>query len=62
MTSKLLKQLKSYENKWIAYTHPDEKIVGSGKDAVEASQDAEKKGYTDIVLFKVFPFDKYYVG
>ena len=61
MSPKTLKQLKKYANKWVALTHPDNKVVGSGKDAVEASQAAEKKGYKEVVLFRVFPVDGYYI-
>lgn len=55
-----LEQLKPYENKWVALLEPDEQIVGSGNDAVEASEEAERKGYKNIILLKVFPFDAFY--
>jgi len=55
-------QLKQYENKWIALTHPDDEIVGSGTDAASAIRDAETKGYTEVFLFKLFPFDQLYIG
>jgi hypothetical protein len=55
-------QIKQYENKWIALTHPDEEIVGSGDDAAQALRDAETKGYTDVFLYKLFPFDQFYIG
>ncbi|MGH9764054.1 MAG: DUF5678 domain-containing protein [Blastocatellia bacterium] len=37
-------ELLNYENKWVAFLEPDEKIVGSGDDAYEAKMDAERNG------------------
>lgn len=34
-----------------------EKIVGVGKDAFEATKDAERDGYQETILFKVPSFD-----
>ncbi len=58
-----LQELRKYENQWVAIsTSEDEEIiVGSGKDAVEASADAEAKGFKDAALLYVGPFDKSYV-
>lgn len=50
----LLDQFEKYENKWVAMTAPDRKIVGSGDDAVSAKRDAENNGYRNIILLKVF--------
>ena len=50
-------QLPEYENKWIAIDESEEKIVGVGEDAVEATKNAEEKGYQDTILFKVPSFD-----
>ena len=53
-------QLKNYLNKWVALSEPNEEIVGSGNDVVEARADAKKRGYKgEITFFKVFPFDQY---
>jgi hypothetical protein len=46
-------QLKGYENKWVALLEPEQKIVGSGNDAVEATQDAKKHGYSQVTLFYI---------
>lgn len=57
-----LQQLKKYENKWIAILEPDRrKIVASGENASEAKKEAEKKGYKDIILMKIFPFRMGYI-
>ena len=61
MEKNLIKQLKNYEGKWVALLESDKKVVGSGKDASEAKQEAEKKGYKDFILLKVFPFRAGYV-
>lgn len=54
-----LEQLRQYEDKWIAIseTEAGREIVGCGDDAVEAKRDAERKGYTDVMLFGVPRFD-----
>ena len=58
-----LEQLRKYESKWVAISESgdEEVIVGSGKDAVEATADAEAKGFSDAVLLYVTPFDKAYM-
>jgi arylsulfatase A-like enzyme len=55
-----LKQLEEHENEWVAFIedHGAEIVVGSGKDAVEAIQDAENRGFPNAVLIKVPPFDR----
>lgn len=58
-----LKQLEEHENEWVAFIQKDgaEIVVGSGKDAVEAIQDAEKHGFPDAILMKVRSFNKGFV-
>ncbi len=55
-----LGQLEQHENEWVAFIEKDgaEIVVGSGKDAVEAIRDAEKRGFPDAVLMKVPRFDR----
>jgi hypothetical protein len=50
-------QLEKYENKWVAIDESEEKIVGVGDNAFEATEDAERRGYQDTVLFRVPSFD-----
>ena len=50
-------QLEKHENKWVAIDESQEKIVGVGNDAFEATEDAERHGYQDTILFKVPSFD-----
>jgi len=50
-------QLEKYENKWIAIDESEEKIVGVGDNAFEATENAERSGYQDTILFKVRSFD-----
>ena len=54
-------QLKPYENQWVALRKPDQEIVGSGKDISEAKREAARRGYTDIIFLKVYPFDVGYI-
>lgn len=55
-----LNELEKHENRWIAFIESNgaEKVVGSGNDAVEAMEDAEKRGFADAVLMKVPAFDR----
>jgi hypothetical protein len=46
-------ELLKYENRWVAISEPEEKIVGSGDDAYEAVQDAERHGYSDVLIMRV---------
>lgn len=55
--AKLGKQLEKYEDKWIAIDESEGKIVGSGDNAFEATENAERKGYQETILFKVPSFD-----
>ena len=50
-------QLEKYENKWVAIDESEEKIVGVGDDAFEATEDAKRGGYQDTILFRVPSFD-----
>ena len=50
-------QLEEYENKWIAIDESEERIVGVGDDAFEATEDAQRNGYQETILFKVPSFD-----
>ena len=54
-------QLEKYEDKWIAIDESEEKIVGVGNDAFEATADAERNGYQETILFKVPTFDSAFV-
>lgn len=51
---KIGKELKRYENQWIAISS-DSKIVSNGRTYEEAVQNA--RGAEGIVLFKVPPLD-----
>ena len=51
-------ELKKFENKWVAIDESEEKIVGVGENAFEATSEAERRGYQDTILFKVPSFAK----
>jgi hypothetical protein len=60
MNSKTTTQLNNYLNQWVALSEPDEHIVGSGQDLLQAEADAKARGYLgEITFFKVFPFGQY---
>ena len=60
MKNHTLEQLNKYMNKWVALSEPDETIVGSGNDVIEAQADAKNQGYKgELTFFKVFPFGQY---
>ena len=54
-------QLEKYENKWVAIDDSEERIVGVAENAFEATQDAERNGYQDTILFKVPFFDTAFI-
>ena len=58
-----VEELRKYENKWVAIFESAEAevVVGSGKDAIEATREAEAKGFKDTVLFFVRPFDRSFI-
>ena len=53
-------ELLQYENKWVAILESEQRIVGSGSDACEAQEDAEKQGYSDVLLMRVRSADVHY--
>lgn len=53
-------ELLKYQNQWVAILEPEERIVGSGSDAYEAKQDAERNGYPEVFLMRVRATDVYY--
>jgi hypothetical protein len=53
-------ELLRYENRWVAILQEEERVVGSGADAYEAQQDAERHGYSDVLLMRVRSTDAYY--
>jgi hypothetical protein len=55
--TKISAQLENYDDKWVAIDESEEKVVGVGDDAFEATEDAERGGYYDTILFKVPSFD-----
>ncbi len=57
----LTKLLKPYENKWVALTKDEKKVICSGKTAKKVYNEALSKGCKDPVLTKVLPFDKSFV-
>ena len=59
--AKLGKQFEKYEGKWIAIDGSEEKIVGDGNNAFEATEDAERNGYQETILFKVPTFDAAFI-
>lgn len=54
------KKLLPYENKWVALSENQKKVLGSGKTLKEAEKQAEKKSKKYIFL-KVPPFNLSYV-
>ena len=49
--SNLSPEIEKFEDKWIAIDESDEKIVGVGDNALEATADAEQHGYQETILF-----------
>jgi hypothetical protein len=57
----LSKILRPYEEKWVALSPDEKKVVGSGNNLKQASQGALKKGYKNPVFLKVPRFDVGYI-
>ena len=55
--------MREYEDRWVAIVESggNETIVGSGRDAVEALDDAKAKGFENAVLFRVPPFNTTFI-
>ena len=53
-------ELMKYENQWVAILELEERIVGAGVDAYEAQQDAERNGYSEVLLMRVRSADQHY--
>jgi hypothetical protein len=55
--------IREYEDQWVAIDDRDgvKFIVGSGKDAVEAAQAAEAKGFPDAALLRVPSFSSTFI-
>jgi hypothetical protein len=63
MSEKVVQQLKEYVGRWVALAGSGDEmtVVGSGDDAVEASEQAEERGYKDTTLYRVLPANAFYV-
>jgi Family of unknown function (DUF5678) len=57
----LSEESAKYEDKWIVIDESEEKIVGVGDNALEATADAERNGYRETILFKVPSFDSAFI-
>ena len=53
-------ELLKYENQWVAISEPEQKVVGTGPDAFEAKQAAERNGYSDVLIMRVRATDARY--
>jgi len=58
----LSKQLKNYENKWVALSDDSTRVLGAGDSAKEALQDAKNNGYNEATLMYVQPTNLLYCG
>jgi len=54
-------EVEKCEDKWIAIDESEEKVVGVGDNAFEATTDAERNGYQETILFKVPSFDSAFI-
>jgi Family of unknown function (DUF5678) len=53
--------LTKYEDKWVALSESEGKVVGVGEDAHEAQMEAQKHGYKEPVILKVPSSDYGYI-
>ena len=54
-------EFEKYQDKWIAIDESEEKVVGVGDNALEATADAERNGFQETILFKVPSFDSAFI-
>ena len=59
-TQDLSYELLKYENRWVAILESEQRVVGSGSDACEAVEEAEKQGYSDVLIMRVRSADIHY--
>jgi hypothetical protein len=59
--SAMSSQFAQHEDKWVAINETDSTIVATGDSIFEVDRDAEKKGYENVLLFKVPRFDVGYI-
>lgn len=55
-------QFVEYENKWVAISETEEKIVASGENAFEAIERAKELGYPETILYRVPNLDHGYIS
>ncbi len=55
--------VRAHENSWVAIIDTDgvEYVVGSGRTAVEAANEATEKGHPQAMLFKVPSFSARFI-
>ena len=46
-------QISEYDDKWIAISEAERKVVASGENAIETIERAQALGYNETVLCKV---------
>lgn len=49
-----------YQNKWVAITPDNTKVLASGKTYKEVDMELKKKKIKDAILSFILPFDKSY--
>lgn len=62
MSPLTLSHLKSYEGKWVALSDNNQRVLGAGKTAKAAIQEAKSKGHSDTTLMFVQPSNLLYCG
>ena len=62
MTKDWTKIHKKYKGSWVALAEDEETVVGSGKSAREALENAQKEGYKEPILTRMPEEITAYVG
>ena len=61
MTTTPTYNLTEYEDKWVALSEAEGRVVGVGEDAFQAQIKAEENGYKDSLILKVPSSDSGYI-
>ena len=54
--------VKDYEGQWVALSDDYKAVLGNGRTAKEAAENARSKGHPEYTLLYVQPFDLLYCG
>ena len=58
--NKIINPLIPFEDKWVALTMDNKRVVASGVTIKELEEKMDKIGNCEVIFTKVLPFDQFY--